>query len=129
MAKIGDLIPKSGMYTNPGVVTEKHDDGTVTIDTEPLSISKFHRYSNTTGLNEEEKMSFNNVLDTIYAKDNPMDRLNDIQMTIDDLKKDPRNRNIVQYLRNQQAVMIRETRQLPRVYVQDEAMLNGVRKK
>ena len=129
MAKIGDLIPKSGMYTNPGVVTEKHEDGTVTIDTEPLSISKFHRYSNTTGLSEEEKMSFNSVLDTIYAKDSPMDRLNDIQVTIDDLKKDPRNRNIVQYLRNQQAVMIRETRQLPRVYAQDEAMLNGVRKK
>ena len=129
MAKIGDLIPKSGMYTNPGVVTEKHEDGTVTIDTEPLTINKFHRYSNTTGLSEDEKMAFNNVLDSIYTKENPMDRLNDIQVTIDDLKKDPRNRNIVQYLRNQQAVMIRETRQLPRVYSQDEAMLNGVRKK
>lgn len=129
MAKIGDLIPKSGMYTNPGVVTEKHEDGTVTIDTEPLTVSKFHRYSNTTGLSEEEKMSFNNVLDTIYSKENPVDRLNDIQVTIDDLKKDPRNRNVVQYLRNQQAVMIRETRQLPRHYSQDEAMLNGVRNK
>jgi hypothetical protein len=129
MAKIGDLIPKSGMYTNPGVVTEKHEDGTVTIDTEPLTVSKFHRYSNTTGLSEEEKMSFNNVLDTIYSKENPVDRLNDIQVTIDDLKKDPRNKNVVQYLRNQQAVMIRETRQLPRHYAQDEAMLNGVRNK
>jgi len=129
MAKIGDLIPKSGMYTNPGVVTEKHEDGTVTIDTEPLTVSKFHRYSNTTGLSEAEKMSFNNVLDTIYSKENPVDRLNDIQVTIDDLKKDPRNKNVVQYLRNQQAVMIRETRQLPRHYAQDEAMLNGVRNK
>ncbi len=128
MAKIGDLIPKSGMYTNPGVVVEKREDGTVVVDTEPLAINKYHRFGNTTGLSEEEKNSFNSVLDAIYTKEDPLDRLNDIQGTIDDLKKDPRNRNIVQYLRNQQAVMIRDSRSLPRVYSADEAMLSGFKK-
>lgn len=128
MAKIGDLIPKSGMYTNPGVVVEKREDGTVVVDTEPLTINKYHRFGNTTGLSEEEKNSFNSVLDAIYTKEDPLDRLNDIQGTIDDLKKDPRNRNIVQYLRNQQAVMIRDIRRLPTVYSADEAMLNGSKK-
>ena len=79
MAKIGDLVPKSGLYTEPGVVVKKHDDGSVTIDTEPLTINKYHRYSNTTGLSESEKNTFNRILDEIYQKD-------------DDLEIDPKAR-------------------------------------
>lgn len=125
MAKIGDLVPKSGMYTNPGVITDKKDDGTVTVDTEPLSVSKFHRYSNTTGLSLEEKNKFNTILDRIYQKADNVEKLNDIQKEIDELKIDPRNRNIVQYLRNQQAVLIRKARELPRFYNTD---LNGIKR-
>lgn len=123
MAHIGDLVPKSGMYTEPGVVVEKKEDGTVTIDTEPLSISRFHKYSNTTGLSEDEKNIFNAILDEIYSKDDDLEKLNDIQKEIDRLKVDPNNKNIVQYLRNQQAVLIREVRELPRYYNWDEAQL------
>lgn len=129
MARIGDLVPKSGMFTNPGVIVENREDGTVMVDTDPLTINKFHRYSNTSGLSEEEKAKFNDVLDQIYAKEDPVQRLNDIQTTIDDMKTDPRNRNIVQYLRNQQAVMIRDARKLPRVYNQDEVQLTSLRRK
>jgi hypothetical protein len=129
MAKIGDLIPKSGMYTNPGVVVEKKEDGSVRIDTEPMTLHKYHRYSNTSGLNVEEKNTFNEILDQIYAKTDGMERLNDIQTAIDDLKKEPKNRNIVQYLRNQQAILIRQYRKLPREYVWDEGQLNGLRSK
>ncbi len=43
MANIGDLVPKTGIYTNPGVVTQKNDDGTVIVDTEPMTMNKFHR--------------------------------------------------------------------------------------
>ena len=90
MAKIGDLIPKSGMYTNPGVVVEKKDDGTVRVDTEPMTIHKYHRYSNTSGLSVEEKNMYNEILDQIYAKVDGMERLNDIQTAIDELKKEPK---------------------------------------
>ena len=55
MAKIGDLIPKSGIYTNPGVVIEKQADGNVRIDTDGQEISKYHRYANTSGLGLAEK--------------------------------------------------------------------------
>lgn len=127
MAKIGDLIPKSGMYTNPGVVTKKNDDGTVVVDTEPMTINKYHRYSNTSGLTLEEKNKYNEILDQIYAKTDGLERLNDIQNAIDDLKIEPENRNIVQYLRNQQAILIRQNRKLPREYVWDENQLNGLR--
>jgi len=129
MAKIGDLIPKSGMYTNPGVVVEKKDDGTVRVDTEPMTIHKYHRYSNTSGLSVEEKNMYNEILDQIYAKVDGMERLNDIQTAIDELKKEPKNRNIVQYLRNQQAILVRENRKLPREYNWDEEQLNGLRSK
>ena len=124
MAHIGDLVPKSGLYTNPGVVVDKHRDGTVTIDTEPLSIHKYHRYSNTTGLTHEEKDQFNAILDQIYANEEPMDRMDEIQVEIDRLRADPKNANVVQYLRNQQATMIRDIKKLPRYYGEDEAQIN-----
>ncbi|NRA45186.1 MAG: hypothetical protein HRU09_09550 [Oligoflexales bacterium] len=123
MAQIGDLVLKSGLYTEPGVVTQKKDDGSVVIDTEPMSINKFHRYSNTTGLTEKEKNRFNSILDEIYQKEDDVEKLNDIQKEIDVLKVDPLNKNIVQYLRNQQAVLIRQAKKLPRTYNWDEAQL------
>ena len=123
MAEIGDLVPRSGIYTEPGVVTKKHKDGTVTIDTEPMKINKFHRYSNTTGLSIDEKQQFNKILDQIYAKEDDIQRIDGIQREIDKLKQDPQKKNIVQYLRNQQAHLIRATKRLPQTYVADEATL------
>ncbi|MCB9229330.1 MAG: hypothetical protein H6618_06940 [Deltaproteobacteria bacterium] len=123
MANIGDLVLKSGLYTEPGVVIEKKENGSVVIDTEPMTIHKYHRYSNTTGLTETEKHKFNQILDNIYQKEDDVEKLNDIQKEIDMLKVDPLNKNIVQYLRNQQAVLIRQAKKLPRQYNWDEAQL------
>ncbi len=123
MANIGDLVSKSGIYTEPGVVVEKKEDGAVVIDTDPMRVNQYHRYTNTTGLNEQEKTDFNSILDQIYAKENDVERINDIQTEIDRLKTDPTSKNIVQYLRNQQAHLIRSARQLPQTYQWDEAML------
>lgn len=125
MAQIGDLVSKAGMYTNPGVITEKKSDGTVTIDTEPMAVHKYHRYTNTTGLSEAEKNKFNSILDQIYQHESDVEKLNDIQKEIDTLKADPVNKNIVQYLRNQQANLIRQSRELPRQYNWDETNLKG----
>ncbi len=127
MAQIGDLVQKAGIYTNPGVVTEKKEDGTVIVDTEPLSVNKYHRYANTTGLNEREKATFNGILDEIYQKEDDVEKINDIQMSIDRLKVDPTNQKVVQYLRNQQAHLIRKAKQLPRTFNWDESNLRGVK--
>jgi hypothetical protein len=117
---IGDLVPKSGIYTNPGVVVDKKEDGTVSVDTDPMAINKYHRYTNTSGLNEVEKDTFNRILDEIYqARDNDVDKINDIQNEIDRMKTDPANRNVVQYLRNQQSFLIRKAQGLPRTYNTD----------
>lgn len=121
MTNIGDLVPKAGIYTNPGVVVEKKEDGTVVIDTEPMTVNKYHRYTNTTGLNEQEKTTFNTILDDIYRKEDDVEKINDIQLSIDKLKVDPNNQKIVQYLRNQQAHLIRKAKQLPRMYNSDTA--------
>ena len=123
MANIGDLVRKSGIYTEPGVVVEKKDDGNVVIDTEPLQVNKYHRYTNTTGLTEPEKNEFNRILDQIYSKENDVERINDIQVEIDRLKTDPNSRNVVQYLRNQQSVLVRESHKLPQTYQVDEAQV------
>ena len=122
---IGDVVARAGNYTEPGVVIEKHPDGTVVVDTEPLSVSKFHRYANTTGLSEEEKNQFNGILDQIYQKTNDIERINDIQNEVDKLRMNPNNQNVVRYLRNQQAFLIREARGLPRMYQTDETKVKG----
>ena len=127
MTQIGDLISKAGIYTNPGVITEKKEDGTVVIDTEPMTVNKYHRYANTTGLNEDEKNKFNNILDTIYTKEDDVEKINDIQQNIDKLKVDPQNQKIVQYLRNQQAFLIRQAKKLPREYNYDAANIRGLK--
>lgn len=129
MAQIGDLVPKSGLYTNPGVVTEKKEDGSVVIDTEPMALNKYHRYTNTTGLSETEKNTFNNILDTIYTKENDVEKINDIQTNIDQLKTDPNNQKLVQYLRNQQAHLIRKAKELPRSYSMEESAIRGLSNK
>ncbi|RYZ79674.1 MAG: hypothetical protein EOP04_27305 [Proteobacteria bacterium] len=126
MTQIGDLVPKAGMFTNPGVVVEKKDDGNVVVDTEPMTVNKYHRYANTTGLTEQEKGKFNELLDTIYTKENDVEKINDIQTNIDQLKTDPNNQKIVQYLRNQQAHLIRTAKELPRTYSVDETNLKGL---
>jgi FtsZ-binding cell division protein ZapB len=123
MANIGDLIPKAGIYTEQGVVIEKKPDGSVVVDTEPMTINKFHRYANTTGLTELEKTKFNSILDQIYTKVDDVEKINDIQQEIDRLKSDPAHQNVVQYLRNQQAHLIRTAKQLPRTYNWDESSL------
>lgn len=123
MAQIGDLVPKAGIYTEPGVVVEKKEDGNVVVDTEPLTINKYHRYTNTTGLSEPEKTTFNQILDSVYQKENDVDKINEIQQEIDRLKVDPNNRNIVQYLRNQQAHLVRTAKKLPRSFNWDESQL------
>lgn len=123
MADIGDFVAKSGIYTNPGVVVEKREDGNVRVDTEPLSINRYHRYTNTTGLTEREKDEFNAILDNIYQKEDDVEKINDIQTEIDRLKVDPQNRKVVQYLRNQQAHLVRQAKKLPRFYNMDEAKI------
>lgn len=121
MANIGDIVNKSGIYTEPGVIVEKKKDGNVLVDTDPMAVNKYHRYTNTSGLSLEEKEKFNAMLDQIYQKKDETERINDIQLEIDRLKVDPQSKNIVQYLRNQQAYLVRQTRQLPTTYQMDEA--------
>lgn len=125
MAEIGDLVPKAGIYTEPGVVVNKNGDGTVSVDTEPMTIHKFHRHTNTTGLTETEKERFNQLLDEIYADPVDVNRIEKLQNQIDEMKRDPANKNIVQYLRNQQAHLIRTSKQLPRSYNLDSSKTRG----
>ena len=121
---IGDMINKAGIYTNPGVVTSKKDDGTIEVDTDPMALNKYHRYMNTTGLNESDKNTFNEILDQIYSSDNSdVEKINGIQNNIDELKVDPKKAKIVMYLRNQQAHLIRTTEKLPDNYTWDSQSL------
>jgi len=122
---IGDVVARSGIYTEPGVVTERKMDGTVVVDTEPMSVNKYHRYANTTGLSEVEKNQFNAILDQIYQKTNDIERIEDIQLEVDKLKLNPENQNVVRYLRNQQAFLIRSAKGLPRIYQTDESAVKG----
>ncbi len=121
---IGDMINKAGIYTNPGVVTQKKEDGTIEVDTDPMALNKYHRYMNTTGLNESDKNTFNEILDQIYSADeSDVEKINGIQNNIDELKVDPKKAKIVMYLRNQQAHLIRTAEKLPDNYTWDSQSL------
>jgi hypothetical protein len=122
---IGDVVARSGIYTEPGVVTDRKPDGSVVVDTEPMAMNKYHRYANTSGLSESEKIRFNQILDQIYQKTDDIERINDIQNEVDQLKMNPENQNIVRYLRNQQAFLIRQANGLPRTYQTDESAVKG----
>ncbi len=114
--QIGDYVAKAGIYTKPGVVVEKNEDGTVLVDTDASVISQYHRHTNTSGLTPEEKDRFNTIMDDIVSNPENAERINMLQNQIDGLVKDPENRRFVTARRNQQAELIRFARELPRVY-------------
>jgi hypothetical protein len=123
--QVGDMVSRSGSISGPGVVVQKNPDGSVVVDTEPLSVSHYHRYTNTSGLSEAEKNQFNEILDQIYQKTNDIERLNDIQTEIDKLRCAPGSQNIVKYLRNQQAFLMRDTKGASRAYITDTSIAKG----
>ena len=114
--QIGDFVPRAGIYTKPGVVTEKKEGGDVVVDTDPAMIEKYHRYAITTGLTPEDKDKFNAIMDSVVHMQSNDERLNSLQRTIDELKNDPANKRVTEALHNEQAVLIRMSRQLPKVY-------------
>jgi hypothetical protein len=120
--QVGDMVSRSGSSSGSGVVVQKNPDGSVVVDTEPLSVSQYHRYTNTSGLSEAEKNQFNEILDQIYQKTNDVERLNDIQTEIDKLRCTPGHQNIVKYLRNQQAFLIRDNKGASRAYFTDASI-------
>ncbi len=118
-AQIGDYVTKSGIYTNPGVIVEKKEDGTVVVDTDKEAIDKYHRYANTTGLSPEEKDKFNAIMDQISTNEASTDRLAMIDQKISELRQDPNSSKLImQALRNQQAILIRKSGELPRMYTE-----------
>jgi hypothetical protein len=120
--QIGDYVSKSGIYTNPGVVVEKKEDGTVVVDTSKETIDQYHRYANTTGLTPEEKDKFNAIMDEISKTDSSSERLAQIDSKVSELRQDPTaNKQIMQALRNQQAKLIRKSGELPRMYSEQAA--------
>jgi hypothetical protein len=122
--KIGDYVPKVGIYTNPGVVAEKKEDGTIIIDTDKDAIKKYHRHSITTGLTPDEKDRFNSIMDDVMSLGDNTDRILVLQDKIDKMKSDPVEKKVSDSLRNEQAQLIRWARELPKVY---EAMPEKLR--
>jgi hypothetical protein len=114
--QIGDYVAKAGIYTQPGVVVEKNEDGSILVDTDPTQIQQYHRHANTSGLSPEEKDQFNKIMDDIMSSGDNAERINLLQAQVDALGVDPANRKVVSTLRNQQAELIRYARELPRVY-------------
>ena len=108
--QIGDLITRTGSFSSPGVVVQKNGDGSIVIDTEPMTVREYHRYTNTSGLTEDEKDEFNCILDQIYARPDHAERIQGIEEEISRIGDNQANRNIIRYLRNQQAYLLRTAR-------------------
>jgi hypothetical protein len=117
--QIGDMVNKAGIFTKPGVVIEKKEDGTVVIDTNEDQIKRFHRHSNTTGLSMEDKEKFNSIMDEIMRGESNSMRIDQLQETVDTMRNDPTSVKLSQALKNEQAQLIRISKELPRVYNYD----------
>ena len=122
--QIGDYIARAGIYTKPGVVTEKREDGQVVIDTSEEEVQKYHRHTNTTGLSAEEKEKFNGIMDAVMQQENNTEKIKQLQEQIDQLRKDPVNKKVVQWLNNEQAQLIRYAKELPKVYQFEQSKLH-----
>ncbi|MEN9529402.1 MAG: hypothetical protein RI932_1275 [Pseudomonadota bacterium] len=123
--QIGDLVQKAGIYTKPGVVVEKKDDGTVVIDTDQKQIERHHRYANTSGLTPQEKARFNSIMDEVMEGRDDGERINRLQEKIDQVRTEPDGKRVFDTLINQQSTLIRYARALPRVYSYDSSQING----
>jgi hypothetical protein len=121
--QIGDMINKAGIFTKPGVVVEKKEDGTVVIDTNDDQIKRFHRHSNTTGLTMEDKEKFNGIMDEIMQGESNSKRIDQLQETVDAMRNDPASTKLSQALKNEQAQLIRISKELPRVFNYDPSKI------
>jgi Na+/phosphate symporter len=121
--QVGDMVNRAGIYTKPGVVIEKNEDGTVTIDTDAEAVKEYHRHANTTGLTPEDKERFNGIMDDIMDMSENSERLNDLQAKIDELRLDPESKKLMQALKNEQSSLIRMARELPRVFTYDSGKI------
>ena len=112
----GDFIPSAGIYSSPGVVMGQNEDGTISVDTNPESIREFHKYSITNGLNIEDKIAFNAIIDDVMTHDDD-DRINILQARIRDIQNDPSHHaNLLNKLKSEQAELIRSAGRLPTIY-------------
>jgi len=123
--QIGDYVPKAGIYTKPGIVIEKKEDGTVVIDTDPKQIERFHKYANTSGLTPEEKTRFNSIMDEVMEAGGDAERINRLQEKIDLVRHEPNGKRVFDTLVNQQSTLIRFANALPRVYSYDSQQITG----
>ena len=125
--QIGDYVSSCGIFTKPGVIIEKKDDGTLVIDTDPTVISEYKKYGDVTGLPPEQKAQFNDILDNVYSQDNAGEQVNLLETKINELRLDPTKADLVINLRGEQSKLIRESKALPRVYSVDYERVVGSR--
>ncbi|NBO37284.1 hypothetical protein EBU99_01740 [bacterium] len=123
--QIGDYVPKAGIYTNPGVVVEKKEDGTVVVDTDAKLIERYHKYTNTSGLTPEEKTRFNSIMDEVMEAQDDGERINRLQEKIDMVRSEPNGKKVFDTLVNQQSMLIRYSKALPRVFSYDSQKITG----
>ncbi|MFZ9521059.1 MAG: hypothetical protein ACO3A4_11345 [Silvanigrellaceae bacterium] len=123
--QVGDYVPKAGIYTKPGVVVDKKEDGTVVIDTDPKQIERYHKYANTSGLTPEEKLRFNSIMDEVMEAADDAERINRLQEKIDLVRTEPNGKRVFDTLVNQQSTLIRFAKELPKVYSYDPEKITG----
>jgi hypothetical protein len=114
--QIGDYVPKAGIYTDPGVIKGITPEGSIIVSTDPVDISYYHRHTITTGMKPEEKDLLNSILDEVKSLAKDQDKMNALQFSIDDLKKNSASKKVTDMLSNEQARLIRSARELPRIY-------------
>lgn len=111
---IGDTVfDKKG---RPGTVVGRDDKAQIVMDQKDEVYQKARRRGFVNGLQEDQRIKFNEVIDQVLEKEGVQERLDSLNEKIEELRVDPRNHVVTRYLEGEMLHMMNSEGVHPRVY-------------
>lgn len=113
--QVGDTIfSRAG---KPTVLTGRNEgNGELQVQAEGEKIAETKKRGYINGLNPEERVQFNEIIDKMRTIPEPEKRLEELQTKIDEIKADPRQRILTRYLSSEMAHLMNTHRIAPKEY-------------
>jgi len=118
--RIGDTV-----FTGqgiPSVIVGRSEDGSqLNVQTKGDAVDATKRRGYINGLQEQDRVRFNEIIDAVRKEEDPVKRVEQMQVQIDELKADPNNFALVRYLESEVSHTMLTRGIRPRVFTVQEA--------